>query len=87
YQLVRSLGDGARGLAGGVGSDSSRSPDSVGNRHNLLGLTRKVGAGSEAVAAEGGSLNSFPIDDLIRKTDLQRRVGKNLAERENRAFC
>jgi len=65
------LGDGARGLAGGVGSDSGRSPDSVGNRYNLFRLTRKVGAGSEAVAAEGGSLYSFAIDDLVRETDLK----------------
>jgi hypothetical protein len=58
-------------LSGSVGSDSSRSPDSVGNRNNLLGLTRKVGAGSETVAAEGGGFDNLAIDDLIRKTDLK----------------
>jgi stage III sporulation protein SpoIIIAA len=80
------LDGGARGLSGGVCSDSSRSPDSVGNRHNLLGLTRKVRSGSETVAAECGSLHGFSIDDLIRETDLKRRVRENLAERENSAF-
>jgi len=81
------LDGGARGLSGGVGCDSGRSPDSVGNSYNLLGLTRKVRAGSEAIAAECGSLYGFSIDDLVRKTNLERRVGENLAERENGAFC
>jgi hypothetical protein len=53
----------------------------------LLRLTRKVGAGSEAVAAEGGGFDNLAIDDLVRKTDLERRVRKNLAKREDRAFC
>jgi hypothetical protein len=74
-------------LSGGVGCDSGRSPDSVGNRYNLLGLTRKVGAGSETIAAECGSLHGFSIDDLVRKTDLERRVRENLAKRENGTFC
>jgi hypothetical protein len=53
----------------------------------LLGLTRKVITGMQAVAAESGGFNNLAIDDLIRKTDLQRRVRKNLAEREDSAFC
>jgi len=77
----------ARGLSGGVGCDSSRSPDSVGYRDNLLGLTSEVGAGRQAIAAVGGSLHGFAIDDLVRKTDLKRRVRKNLANGEYCAFC
>jgi hypothetical protein len=65
------LDGGARGLSGGVGCDSGRSPDSVGNRYNLLGLTRKVGAGSEAIAAEGGGFDNLAIDDLVRETNLK----------------
>ena len=83
--MVRSLDGGFEVSV--VSGNRSRSPDSVGNRHNLLGLTRKVRAGSQAIAAEGGSLHGFSIDDLIRQADLQRRVGENLAERENGAFC
>jgi hypothetical protein len=81
------LDGGARGLSGSVGSDSGRSPDSVCNRNHLLGLTRKVGAGSETVAAEGGGFDNLAIDDLIRETDLKRRVRENLAKREYCAFC
>jgi hypothetical protein len=81
------LDGGARGLAGSVGSDSGRSPDSVSNRYNLLWLTRKVRAGSKTVATEGGGFDNLAIDDLVRKTDLERRVGENLAKGEYGAFC
>jgi hypothetical protein len=53
----------------------------------LLRLTRKVGAGSETVAAECRGFDNLAIDDLIRQADLKRRVGKNLAKREYGAFC
>jgi hypothetical protein len=81
------LDGGARGLSGGVGCDSGRSPDSVGNRYNLLGLTGEVRAGSETIATESRGFDNLAIDDLVRKTDLERRVRKNLAKRENGAFC
>jgi hypothetical protein len=58
-------------LSGGVGCDSGRSPDSVCNRDNLFRLTRKVGAGSEAIAAECGGFDNLAIDDLVRKTNLK----------------
>jgi hypothetical protein len=53
-------------LSGGVGCDSGRSPDSVGNRYNLFRLTSEVITGIQAVAAEGGGFNNLAIDDLIR---------------------
>jgi hypothetical protein len=59
------LDGGARGLSGGVGCDSGRSPDGVSNRDNLLGLTSEVRAGSETIAAEGGGFDNLAIDDLI----------------------
>jgi hypothetical protein len=52
----------------------------------LLGLTSEVGAGRQAIAAEGGGFDNLAIDYLIRKTDLKCRVGKNLANGENGAF-
>lgn len=81
------MGDGARvGDAGLIGGDSLRSPDGVGNRNDLLRLTRKVRSGSEAVAIVGLSLHSLAIDDLIRHADLEDSGRKNLAEREDGAF-
>jgi hypothetical protein len=65
------LDGGARGLSGGVGCDSGRSPDGSSNRNNLFGLTRKVRAGSEAVAAVARGFDNLTIDDLIRETDLK----------------
>jgi hypothetical protein len=41
----------------------------------------------QAVAAEGGGFDNLAIDDLIRQANLKRCVGKNLAKRENGAFC
>ena len=58
-------------MSGGVGCDSGRSPDRIGNRDNLLWLTRKVVTGMQAVAAEGGGFDNLAIDDLVRKTNLK----------------
>ena len=81
------MGDGAGvGDAGLIGGDGFRSPDGIGNRNDLLRLTRKVGAGRQDVAAEGRSLHGVAVNDLIRHTDLKRSIGKNLAEREDGAF-
>jgi hypothetical protein len=58
-------------LSGGVGCDSGRSPDSVGNRDNLLGLTSEVITGMQAVAAIGGGFDNLAIDDLVRQSNLK----------------
>ena len=80
------MGDGVGGLAGGVGCDGLRRPHSGCDGDHLRRLTRKVGAGSQAVAAVGGGFHSLSIDDLIRKTDLKDGRRKNLAKREDGAF-
>lgn len=73
---MRSLSDGARvGDAGLIGGDSLRSPDGVGNRNDLLRLTRKVRSGSQDVAAEGRGLHGLAVNDLIRHADLNRSIG------------